>query len=306
MCYSVLSYSHSFFFGFYFIFFFFFFFKQKTAYEMCGRDWSSDVCSSDLDEWQGLVIVGRQDCWILESRRQGFRRIIAYGTRSPRLQVLSDSLSMYSSCCGTYQVAFAPLQYTGHWCIVSSVHLCYFLSGDAVSYCVPLSDRTLGLSRHQEWRHCPLGREELEQCAKVLDCVCQPPVTDSWRLLHSHWNYDAMISSRIDRNNNGHGVLGNFSFSSAMLRGTCNYLQAVWCVWLYCILVRFCRTVLAVWIQVFIDVHDVLGSISSHRHVADLYCFNSLVSSLRRLQHAWNHHQQSISHHISALYPVAW
>ena len=25
----------------------FFFFKQKTAYEMCGRDWSSDVCSSD-------------------------------------------------------------------------------------------------------------------------------------------------------------------------------------------------------------------------------------------------------------------
>ena len=30
------------------LFFFFFFFKQKTAYEMCGRDWSSDVCSSDL------------------------------------------------------------------------------------------------------------------------------------------------------------------------------------------------------------------------------------------------------------------
>ena len=27
---------------------FIFFFKQKTAYEMCGRDWSSDVCSSDL------------------------------------------------------------------------------------------------------------------------------------------------------------------------------------------------------------------------------------------------------------------
>src|SRR3546814_1227077 len=26
----------------------FFFFKQKTAYEMRIRDWSSDVCSSDL------------------------------------------------------------------------------------------------------------------------------------------------------------------------------------------------------------------------------------------------------------------
>ena len=29
-------------------FFFFFFFKQKTAYEIRIRDWSSDVCSSDL------------------------------------------------------------------------------------------------------------------------------------------------------------------------------------------------------------------------------------------------------------------
>src|SRR3546814_7363449 len=27
----------------------FFFFKQKTAYEMRISDWSSDVCSSDLD-----------------------------------------------------------------------------------------------------------------------------------------------------------------------------------------------------------------------------------------------------------------
>src|SRR3546814_1609537 len=30
----------------------FFFFKQKTAYEMRISDWSSDVCSSDLD-YQG-------------------------------------------------------------------------------------------------------------------------------------------------------------------------------------------------------------------------------------------------------------
>src|SRR3546814_8344430 len=31
------------------LFYFFFFFKQKTAYEMRISDWSSDVCSSDLD-----------------------------------------------------------------------------------------------------------------------------------------------------------------------------------------------------------------------------------------------------------------
>src|SRR3546814_3186832 len=29
---------------------FFFFFKQKTAYEMRISDWSSDVCSSDLEK----------------------------------------------------------------------------------------------------------------------------------------------------------------------------------------------------------------------------------------------------------------
>ena len=37
----------------------FFFFKQKTAYEMCGRDWSSDVCSSDLRE--ALVALERHE-----------------------------------------------------------------------------------------------------------------------------------------------------------------------------------------------------------------------------------------------------
>src|SRR3546814_9216782 len=33
-----------------FIFVVVFFFKQKTAYEMRISDWSSDVCSSDLDQ----------------------------------------------------------------------------------------------------------------------------------------------------------------------------------------------------------------------------------------------------------------
>ena len=35
--------------------------KQKTAYEMCVGDWSSDVCSSDLV------------CWKLISPVQGLR-----------------------------------------------------------------------------------------------------------------------------------------------------------------------------------------------------------------------------------------
>src|SRR3546814_1048845 len=33
----------------------FFFFKQKTAYEMRISDWSSDVCSSDLELGDGAL-----------------------------------------------------------------------------------------------------------------------------------------------------------------------------------------------------------------------------------------------------------
>src|SRR5213595_4049994 len=36
-----------------FLFFIFFFFKQKTAYEITEGDWSSDVCSSDLEGERG-------------------------------------------------------------------------------------------------------------------------------------------------------------------------------------------------------------------------------------------------------------
>ena len=38
----------------------FFFFKQKTAYEIVVSDWSSDVCSSDL-EGKGRVRGKRED-----------------------------------------------------------------------------------------------------------------------------------------------------------------------------------------------------------------------------------------------------
>src|SRR3546814_5335698 len=40
--------------------FIFFFFKQKTAYEMRISDWSSDVCSSDLDEREQPGAHGEQ------------------------------------------------------------------------------------------------------------------------------------------------------------------------------------------------------------------------------------------------------
>src|SRR3546814_2914046 len=44
-----------------YIFCFFFFFKQKTAYEMRISDWSSDVCSSDLEVVDAcLAMIDRQ------------------------------------------------------------------------------------------------------------------------------------------------------------------------------------------------------------------------------------------------------
>ena len=48
------------------MFFFVFFFKQKTAYEIVSRDWSSDVCSSDLHPAVPLDSDDPDDfvCWI--------------------------------------------------------------------------------------------------------------------------------------------------------------------------------------------------------------------------------------------------
>src|SRR3546814_8632549 len=40
------------------LYWYFFFFKQKTAYEMRISDWSSDVCSSDLNLVQQLLLDG--------------------------------------------------------------------------------------------------------------------------------------------------------------------------------------------------------------------------------------------------------
>src|SRR3546814_10564446 len=43
---------------------FLFFFKQKTAYEMRTSDWSSDVCSSDLDRARQRERIRRDDAHV--------------------------------------------------------------------------------------------------------------------------------------------------------------------------------------------------------------------------------------------------
>src|SRR3546814_19025396 len=62
---------------------FFFFFKQKTAYEMRISDWSSDVCSSDLErlraskapEPPAMIAAASMQDVISSSKRRPTRRI---------------------------------------------------------------------------------------------------------------------------------------------------------------------------------------------------------------------------------------
>src|SRR3546814_1324291 len=52
----------------------FVFFKQKTAYEMRISDWSSDVCSSDLDRIIELIVL--DPLLFQRVRRGGETRIV--------------------------------------------------------------------------------------------------------------------------------------------------------------------------------------------------------------------------------------
>ena len=71
--------------------FLFFFFKQKTAYEMCGRDWSSDVCSSDLGS-----------SWLVDAVRDAFTNSTSSDLFCHRKSDSSTWLHVlfsYSRCC---------------------------------------------------------------------------------------------------------------------------------------------------------------------------------------------------------------
>src|SRR3546814_1976087 len=57
----------------------FFFFKQKTAYEMRISDWSSDVCSSDLEGHRAQAVADHMDALVacdLANRPDCLRMIV--------------------------------------------------------------------------------------------------------------------------------------------------------------------------------------------------------------------------------------
>src|ERR1043165_2141612 len=71
-----------------------FFFKQKTAYEIRPRDWSSDVCSSDL----GSLISRKRKkaCILWMSRRMVFAIRPRRCTRSEERRVGKECRSRWS------------------------------------------------------------------------------------------------------------------------------------------------------------------------------------------------------------------
>ena len=56
----------------------FFFFKQKTAYEMCGRDWSSNVCSSDLSYSLPLCLSIQAFISLIQGKKYRFVVVAVY------------------------------------------------------------------------------------------------------------------------------------------------------------------------------------------------------------------------------------
>src|SRR3546814_9628453 len=66
---------------------FFFFFKQKTAYDMRISDWSSDVCSSDLDPMELNAFAAGSDeggCEGVQLHRIVTRRPAVSARSAPR------------------------------------------------------------------------------------------------------------------------------------------------------------------------------------------------------------------------------
>src|SRR3546814_9907436 len=80
----------------------FFFFKQKTAYEMRISDWSSDVCSSDLQH-------PAQHARSIDARWRLLRRLAS--ARGDRTQARSEERRVGKECVSTCRSRWSPYHY---------------------------------------------------------------------------------------------------------------------------------------------------------------------------------------------------
>src|SRR3546814_3421069 len=88
--------------------FLFFFFKQKTAYEMRISDWSSDVCSSDLDYGAGSPVLDLQ--LTCGGRIRIFVRAVGDGVT--HLKQLRDAREKRISLFATFDFASIAMRYS--------------------------------------------------------------------------------------------------------------------------------------------------------------------------------------------------
>src|SRR3546814_740477 len=139
----------------------FFFFKQKTAYEMRISDWSSDVCSSDLDVYRlGSARVevsqARQPCWRLNERFETVgmaRRVQETGRTGWYYRVLEEGRVGPG---GTLDLLDRP---AGDWTLERILHVLYrdTLNVDGLAQLAELGSLT------ESWR--ALARRRLERHA---------------------------------------------------------------------------------------------------------------------------------------------
>src|SRR3546814_7800637 len=97
----------------------FFFFKQKTAYEMRISDWSSDVCSSDLDRraeeemqsWkENAAQCGslRSSGLVARARRAFPSRCFTQAARSAGKAARSEERRVGKECVSTCRSRWSP------------------------------------------------------------------------------------------------------------------------------------------------------------------------------------------------------
>src|SRR2546422_2236162 len=80
-----------------------FFFSSRRRHTRCSRDWSSDVCSSDLDNFAWLADRARQFDLVISSdglplELEGYLleggRVLAAGAAQPQIEIGKDRKSV--------------------------------------------------------------------------------------------------------------------------------------------------------------------------------------------------------------------
>src|SRR3546814_1082927 len=108
----------------YYVVLFVFFFKQKTAYDMPISDWSSDVCSSDLDfgflrpsrthaPWNSSTHLGGNTalaCGRIDQigRRKGATNLMPWQTPGSQRPFRSEERRVGEECVSTCRSRWSP------------------------------------------------------------------------------------------------------------------------------------------------------------------------------------------------------